>query len=73
MPIKLPVTEWDLSCARQIHRSWADFFVEPLSSAETGIVVRAIAQGIALGREQGLEFAKSPHDTRNAFCGLAHE
>ena len=60
MPIKLPVTEWDLSRARQIERSWMDFFVEPLSSAETEIVVRAIAQGIALGRKQGLEFAKSP-------------
>jgi hypothetical protein len=62
MPIKPPATEWDLIRARQIERSWTPFFLKPLSSAEAEIVTRAIAQGIALGRKQGLELAKAPHD-----------
>lgn len=62
MPIKPPATEWDLIRARQIERSWTPFFLKPLSSAEAEIVTRAIAQGIALGRQQGLELAKAPHD-----------
>jgi hypothetical protein len=62
MPIKPPATEWDLIRPRQIERSWTPFFLKPLSSAEAEIVTRAIAQGIALGRKQGLELAKAPHD-----------
>jgi len=62
MPIKPPATELDLIRARQIERSWTPFFSKPLATAEAEIVTRAIAQGIALGRKQGLELAKAPHD-----------
>jgi hypothetical protein len=62
MPIKqLAITEWDQMRARQIERSWTPFFLKPLCSADAEIVRRAIAQGIAEGREQGLEIAKAPH------------
>jgi hypothetical protein len=61
MPIKpLATTEWDRTHARRIERSWEPFFFKRLSSAEAEIVVRAIAQGIAEGRKQGLELAKAP-------------
>jgi hypothetical protein len=49
----------DLMRARHIERSWAPFFLKPLSSAEVEIVTRAIAHGIAEGRKQGLELAKA--------------
>jgi hypothetical protein len=64
MPIKpfARYTELDLMQARQIERSWTPFFVKQLSSAETEIVTRAIAQGIAEGRIQGLELARAPND-----------
>jgi hypothetical protein len=38
------------------------FFLKPLDSADAEIVRRAIAQGLAEGRKQGLEFAKAPND-----------
>jgi hypothetical protein len=38
------------------------FFLKELSSDQTAIVVRAIAQGIAEGRKEGWELAKCPHD-----------
>jgi len=63
MPIKpLANTEWDLIRARQIERSWTPFFLKPLSSADAEIVRRAVAQGIAEGRKQGLELARAPND-----------
>jgi hypothetical protein len=58
MPIKLLESARDLSRARQIERSWTPFLT-PLSSDDSEIIVRAIAQGIAEGRKQGLELAKA--------------
>ena len=53
MPIKPPIArDWDLVRARQIERSWTP--LKRLSAAEAEIVTRAIAQGIAEGRKQGL-------------------
>ena len=53
MPIKPPITrDWDLVRARQIERSWTP--LKRLSATEAEIVTRAIAQGIAEGRKQGL-------------------
>ena len=60
MPIKppLPVALYgDLARARQIARSWKP--LDQLSSADTEIVAKAIAQGIAEGRRHGLELAKA--------------
>jgi hypothetical protein len=57
MPIKPPITrDWDLVRARQIERSWTP--LKRLSATEAEVVTRAIAQGIAEGRKQGLEMAK---------------
>ena len=57
MPIKRPiVTEIDLLRARQIVCSLMP--LKRLSSDDAEIVARAIAQGIACGRKQGLEMAK---------------
>ena len=59
MPIKPPISrDWDLVRARQIERSWTP--LKRLSATEAEIVTRAIAQGIAEGRKQGLEMAKDP-------------
>ena len=53
MPIKPPIArDWDLVRARQIERSWTP--LKRLSATEAEIVTRAIAQGIAEGRKQGL-------------------
>jgi hypothetical protein len=63
MAIKaLDISEADLMRARRIERSWTPFFSKELSVDQTAIVVRAIAQGIAEGRKNGLELAKCPHD-----------
>jgi hypothetical protein len=57
MPIKRPVvTEMDLLRARQIVCSLMP--LKRLSSDDAEIVARAIAEGIAGGRKQGLEMAK---------------
>lgn len=49
--------------ARPSDRALMDaFFLRELSSDQTAIVVRAIAQGIAEGRKEGLELAKCQHD-----------
>ena len=58
----LEISEVDLMRARRIERSWTPFFLKELSSDQTAIVVRAIAQGRAEGRKEGLELAKYPHD-----------
>jgi hypothetical protein len=61
MPIKppLPVVLYgDLARARQIAHSWKA--LDQLSPADAEIVARAIAQGIAEGRRNGLELAQ-PH------------
>jgi hypothetical protein len=51
----LEITEMDVQRARRIERSWAP---KDLSERQVDYVVRAIAQGIAQGRRQGLELAK---------------
>ena len=57
MPIKRPiVTEIDLLRARQIVCSLMP--LKRLSEDDAEIVARAIAEGIAGGRKQGLEMAK---------------
>jgi hypothetical protein len=59
MPIEqLEVTEADLKYARLLLRSWA---IERAGSPEEN-AVRAIAEGIAYGRQQGLEQAKTKAD-----------
>jgi len=61
MPIKRPVvTEMDLQGARQIVCSLLP--LKRLSSDDAEIVVRAIAEGIAGGRKQGLDMAKTEQD-----------
>ena len=56
MPVQqLEITEADLKQARQIERGWAAF--ERAGSPQENMV-RAIAEGIARGRQQGLELAK---------------
>ena len=61
MPIKpLEITEMDIQRARRIERSWAPF--KDLSDNQAECVVRAIAHGIAQGRQQGLELAKALND-----------
>jgi hypothetical protein len=60
MPMKpLDITEMDIQRARRIERSWAP---KDLSEGQAEYVVRAIAQGIAQGRQQGLELAKAAID-----------
>jgi hypothetical protein len=60
MSIKpLEITEMDIQRARRIERSWAP---KDLSESQAEYVVRAIAQGIAQGRQQGLELAKALND-----------
>ena len=60
MPMKpLDITEMDIQRARRIERSWAP---KDLSEGQAEYVVRAIAQGIAQGRQQGLELAKALND-----------
>ena len=60
MPMKpLDITEMDIQRARRIERSWAP---KDLSEGQAEYVVRAIAQGIAQGRQQGLELAKASND-----------
>jgi len=74
MPIKpIPVSEMDLTRARQIVRS-----LEPLkglTSDDAEIVARTIAQSFAAGRIQGLEIANdwSDDDWRQfqITCGKA--
>jgi hypothetical protein len=62
MPIKpLAVTDRDLMRARQIERSWTPP-LKGLSGDEAEIIARAIAQGIAEGRKQGLELARDMAD-----------
>jgi hypothetical protein len=57
MPIKRPViTEMNMQRARQIVCSLMP--LKRLSEEDAEIVARAIAQGIACGRKQGLEMAK---------------
>jgi len=57
MPIKRPiVTEMDLQRARQIVCPLMP--LKRLSEDDAEVVARAIAQGIACGRKQGLEMAK---------------
>jgi hypothetical protein len=51
----LEITDMDVQRARRIERSWAP---KDLSDQQIEYVVRAIAQGIAQGRQQGLELAK---------------
>jgi hypothetical protein len=59
MPIEqLEITEADLKYARLLLRSWA--FERAGSSEENA--VRAVAEGIAYGRRQGLELAKAKSD-----------
>jgi hypothetical protein len=60
MSIKpLEITEMDIQRARRIERSWAP---KDLSETQAEYVVRAIAQGIAQGRRQGMELAKVLND-----------
>ena len=62
MSIKpLAVTDRDLMRARQIERSWTPP-LKGLSGDEAEIIARAIAQGIAEGRKQGLELARDMAD-----------
>ena len=57
MPIKRPViTEMDMQRGRQIVCSLTP--LKRLSDDDAETVARAIAQGIACGRKQGLEMAK---------------
>lgn len=59
MPLKRPVvTEMDMQRARQIVCSLMP--LKRLSEDDAEIVARAIAQGIAGGRRQGLEIADAP-------------
>jgi hypothetical protein len=51
----LEITDMDVKRARRIERSWAP---KDLSEQQIEYVLRAIAQGNAQGRQQGLELAK---------------
>jgi len=56
MPIEqLEVTDTDLKYARLLLRSWS---IERAGTPEEN-AVRAIAEGIAYGRQQGLKLAKA--------------
>jgi hypothetical protein len=57
MPIKSLFVPTDLARARQILSSWASF--KELSSDQADIISRMIAQGIAEGRNHGLELAEA--------------
>jgi hypothetical protein len=57
MLVKLPFIEKDLARARQILTPWAS--LKGLSSDETDIITRMIAQGIAEGRRHGFEMAET--------------
>jgi hypothetical protein len=60
MPIEqLEVTEADLRYARQLLRNWSG--IRRFGSPEENMA-RAIAEGIAYGRRQGLELAKAGND-----------
>jgi hypothetical protein len=59
MPIRpLAVTDSDLARARKIQRSWTP--LQRLSCDEAEMIARAIAEGIAVGRKQGLELERDP-------------
>ena len=61
MPIKpVEITEMDIQRARRIELAWAP--LKNLSESQAEYVVRAIAHGIAQGRQQGLELAKALND-----------
>ena len=63
MPIKpLPsrTLYGDMDRARVIACSWK--LLDHLSAADAEIVARAIAEGIADGRRQGLEMAQACHE-----------
>jgi hypothetical protein len=67
MPTKpVPVSEMDLTRARQIVRSLEA--LKGLTSDDAEIVARTIAESFAAGRKQGLEIAKgwSDDDLRRA-------
>jgi hypothetical protein len=53
------ITTMEIQRARRIERSWAP---KDLSEGQAEFIVRAIAQGIAQGRQQGLEMAKALSD-----------
>ena len=64
MPIKpLEITEMDIQRARRIELASAP--LKDLSESQAEYVVRAIAHGIAQGRQQGLELAKALNDCRS--------
>ena len=78
MPIKPPppvAVYGDLARARQIARSWKP--LDQLSAANVEIVARAVAQGIAEGRQHGLELANTAtaNEYPLAACGekLTHK
>jgi hypothetical protein len=65
MPIKPPpILDRELARAREIARSWKP--LDHLSPADTEIVARAIAQGIAEGRRYGLEIGQAP--SKHSVC-----
>jgi hypothetical protein len=61
MLVKLAFIEKDLARARQILRPWTS--LKGLSSDETEIIARMIAQGIAEGRRHGFEMAEAEWQT----------
>ncbi|MBR0777805.1 hypothetical protein JQ543_17655 [Bradyrhizobium diazoefficiens] len=64
MSIKpLPFVGTDLGRARQILKSWAS--LRRLTSDETEIVVRMIAQGLAEGRKLGFDLASAEGQSRS--------
>lgn len=64
MSIKpLPFVASDLARARHILRSWSP--LRGLTSDETDIVVRMIAQGFAEGRKHGFELALTEGPTQS--------
>lgn len=71
MSIKpLPFVGTDLWRARQILKSWTS--LRRLTSDETDIVVRMIAQGLAEGRKLGFELAiaEGPTVSKASIDGL---
>jgi hypothetical protein len=63
MLVKLPFIEKDLARGRQILRQWTS--LKELSSDETDIIARMIAQGIAEGRRHGFEMAETEWPSRD--------
>ena len=61
MLVKLRFIEKDLARARQILSPWAS--LKGLSSDETEVIARMIAQGIAEGRRHGFEMAEAEWPT----------